>query len=167
MHWGRLFLLAWIAALSHIGLDWMNNYGVRPFWPFSPNWYEGDLLFILEPVMLGVLALAIIIPWLLGLADREIGARRIIFRGQTWAWFALSVIAVMLGVRAVEHDRALDLMGQREWAAGEVKRVQASSIAGDALCVVRDGGHGRQISDGAGGQLGGECTDGRAGGHLL
>ncbi len=128
VHWGRLLLLGWIAALSHIGLDWMNNYGVRPLWPFSPRWYEGDLLFIVEPVMLGVLALAMIVPWLLGLADREMGARRVVFRGRAWAWFALSVIAVMLGVRVVEHNLALELMRQREWAAGEVKRVQAGPL---------------------------------------
>jgi inner membrane protein len=128
VHWGRLLLLGWIAALSHIGLDWMNNYGVRPLWPFSPKWFEGDLLFILEPVMLGVLTLAMIIPWLLSLADREMGARRVVFRGQHWAWFALSVIAVMLSIRGVEHHRALDLMQQREWAAGGVKRMQASPL---------------------------------------
>ena len=115
VRWGRLFLLGWLAALSHIALDWTNNYGVRPFWPFSPKWYEGDLVFILEPVMLVVLALAMIVPWLLGLADREIGAKRVTFRGQKWAWFALFVIGVMWTVRVVEHERALALMAQREW----------------------------------------------------
>jgi inner membrane protein len=122
VHWGRLFLLGWLAALSHIALDWTNNYGVRPFWPFSPKWYEGDLVFILEPVMLGVLALAMIVPGLLGLADREIGAKRVTFRGQKWAWFALAVTFAMWTVRAVEHQRALTLIGQREWEAGEPRR---------------------------------------------
>ena len=123
VRWTRLFLLAWLAALSHIALDWTNNYGVRPFWPFSPKWYEGDLVFILEPLMLGVLALAVIMPWLLGLADREIGAKAVTFRGQRWAWFALAFIAVMLTVRAVEHHRALSLLANREWQAGTPRRV--------------------------------------------
>jgi inner membrane protein len=126
VRWGRLFLLGWLAALSHIALDWTNNYGVRPFWPFSPKWYEGDLVFILEPVMLVVLALAMIVPWLLGLADREIGAKRVTFRGQKWAWFALFVIGVMWTVRVVEHERALALMAQREWEAGDPKRMAVS-----------------------------------------
>ena len=32
--WGLLFLFAYLAGLSHILLDFTNNYGVRPFWPF-------------------------------------------------------------------------------------------------------------------------------------
>ena len=126
VRWPRLFLLAWLAALSHIALDWTNNYGVRPLWPFSPRWYEGDLVFILEPLMLGVLALAVLVPWLLGLADREIGAKRVTFRGQRWAWFALAFIALMISVRAVEHHRALDLLASREWEAGTARRVNLS-----------------------------------------
>jgi len=31
--WGLLFLYAYLAGLSHILLDFTNNYGVRPFWP--------------------------------------------------------------------------------------------------------------------------------------
>jgi inner membrane protein len=36
--------------LLHIGMDSLNVYGVHPFWPFDPNWYYGDLVFIVEPV---------------------------------------------------------------------------------------------------------------------
>jgi len=38
--WGLLFVYACIAGLSHILLDFTNNYGVRPFWPFSEKWYS-------------------------------------------------------------------------------------------------------------------------------
>ena len=31
--WGMLFMFAYVAGLSHILLDYTNNYGVRPFWP--------------------------------------------------------------------------------------------------------------------------------------
>lgn len=123
IRWGRLFLLGWLAALSHLWLDYTNDYGLRPFWPFSGKWYEGDTVFILEPLMLGALALALIVPWILGLADREIGARRVVFRGQKWAWFALAFIAVLWTMRGIEHHRALNLMAQREWEAGEPKRI--------------------------------------------
>jgi inner membrane protein len=126
IRWGLLFLLGWLAALSHIALDWTNNYGVRPFWPFSPKWYEGDLVFILEPLMLAVLALALIVPWLLGMADREIGAKSVTFRGQRWAWFALTFIALMITVRAVEHHRALSLVAQQQWQAGTPLRANLS-----------------------------------------
>jgi inner membrane protein len=33
--WGLLFFYACLAGLSHILLDFTNNYGVRPFWPLS------------------------------------------------------------------------------------------------------------------------------------
>ena len=50
--WGLLFALAYMAGLSHILLDFTNNYGVRPFWPFWERWYEWDIVFIVEPVLL-------------------------------------------------------------------------------------------------------------------
>src|SRR5271167_3746299 len=88
-HWGWLYLTALIAALSHLLLDWTNNYGLRPFFPFNPRWYMGSIVFIAEPVIWGLLLLALIMPWLFGLADQEIGAKRKRFRGRSWAIFAL------------------------------------------------------------------------------
>ena len=73
--WGLLFLYACLAGLSHILLDFSNNYGVRPFWPFSEKWYSWDIVFIFEPVILGFLLLGLIIPSFFSLFDREIGAR--------------------------------------------------------------------------------------------
>jgi inner membrane protein len=46
LRWGLLFVFALIASLSHILLDWTNNYGVRPFFPFNPRWYAGSFVFI-------------------------------------------------------------------------------------------------------------------------
>lgn len=43
-------LAACAGLLLHIGMDSLNVYGVHPFWPFDPNWYYGDLVFIVEPV---------------------------------------------------------------------------------------------------------------------
>jgi inner membrane protein len=44
-------LLAACAGLVlHLAMDALNVYGVHPFWPFDPNWYYGDLVFIVEPV---------------------------------------------------------------------------------------------------------------------
>ena len=90
VRWLWVYLSAFIASLSHILLDWTNNYGVRPFFPFNPRWYEGSFVFIAEPVLWVLLVAALIIPWLLGLADREIGVERTPFRGRGWAIFALS-----------------------------------------------------------------------------
>jgi inner membrane protein len=44
-------VLATVAGLLlHLGMDGLNVYGVHPFWPFDPDWYYGDLVFIVEPV---------------------------------------------------------------------------------------------------------------------
>ena len=83
--WALLWLLSLLACLSHIFLDWTNNYGVRPFAPFNPRWYALDIAFILEPVVFAALLLGLIVPAILGLADREIGARKPLFRGRGWA----------------------------------------------------------------------------------
>jgi inner membrane protein len=125
VRWWWLFLAALIAAESHIVLDWMNNYGVRPFYPFSGKWYAGSLMFIVEPVMLMVLGLAMIVPWLLGLADGEIGARRKPFRGRGWAVFALAAWVVLAGLRWWEHDSATDLARNAAITLDPIERVAA------------------------------------------
>jgi inner membrane protein len=48
--------VAVLGPLLHIGMDYTNNYGVHPFWPFDDRWYYGDLIFIIEPwLMVGLL----------------------------------------------------------------------------------------------------------------
>jgi len=48
----RKGLLAAAAAglVLHIAMDYLNSYGIHPFYPFDASWYYGDMLFILEPV---------------------------------------------------------------------------------------------------------------------
>jgi inner membrane protein len=123
VHWGWLFLACLIAALSHILLDWTNNYGVRPFFPFNPRWYAGNLVFIVEPILWGLFLLAFILPWLLGLADREIGARRSRFRGRGWAIFALSGMVALLLFRWVEQRQATALLDNTQVASAPVTRM--------------------------------------------
>ena len=110
VHWGWLYLTAFVAALSHILLDWTNNYGVRPFFPFNPHWYAGSFMFIAEPVIWALLFLALFMPWVLGLADREIGARKQQFRGRGWAIFALCGWVVLGCWRWAEHAQALAML---------------------------------------------------------
>src|SRR5690242_2736463 len=74
--WGLLFGFACLGGLSHILLDFTNNYGVRPFSPFYHKWYSWDIVFIVEPVILLFLILALVTPWFLGLIHSEIGMRR-------------------------------------------------------------------------------------------
>jgi inner membrane protein len=43
-------LAAGAGLLLHLGMDALNVYGLHPFWPLDPDWYYGDLVFIIEPV---------------------------------------------------------------------------------------------------------------------
>lgn len=106
VHWGWLYGIALIASLSHLVLDWTNNYGVRPFFPFNPRWYAGSIVFIVEPVLWALLFAAMLMPWILGLTDAEIGARKRRFRGQGWAIFALLGMVVLWGWRWMEQAQA-------------------------------------------------------------
>ena len=74
--WGLLFVFAYIAGLTHILLDFTNNYGVRPFWPFWEKWYSWDIVFIIEPVILIFLVAGLVLPALFSLINDEIGVRR-------------------------------------------------------------------------------------------
>ncbi|MGZ8844255.1 MAG: metal-dependent hydrolase, partial [Pyrinomonadaceae bacterium] len=44
-----LLIASLIASATHPILDWTNNYGVRPWLPWSGRWFYGDLVFIFDP----------------------------------------------------------------------------------------------------------------------
>jgi len=44
-----VFAIAGIGLSSHLALDWLNSYGVRPWLPFATRWYYGDMAFIVDP----------------------------------------------------------------------------------------------------------------------
>jgi inner membrane protein len=122
-HWGWLYLTALLSALSHLLLDWTNNYGLRPFFPFNPRWYAGSLVFIAEPVLWALLLVALLIPALLSLIGGEIGAKKNQFRGQGWAIFALSGMVLLWGWRWAEQGRARALADNTQIADAAVKRM--------------------------------------------
>jgi inner membrane protein len=123
--WAWLWLLSLLAVLSHIFLDWTNNYGVRPLFPFDPRWYSLDIAFILEPVIFAALLTALVVPSLFGMADREMGAGKPLFRGRGWAIAAMVLIGIDLGVRAVEHHRALRMIGNTRFGDQPLLRAGA------------------------------------------
>lgn len=50
-------LAAGIGLLLHLGMDYLNSYGLHPFAPVDTHWFYGDTLYIIEPmfwVLLGV-----------------------------------------------------------------------------------------------------------------
>ena len=123
VRWGWLYLTALVAALSHLLLDWTNSYGLRPFFPFNPRWYAGSFVFIAEPVLWGLFLLAFLMPWLLGLADREMGVRKQPFRGRAWAIFALGGMVALWCWRWGEHAQGLVMLANTQVASEPVTRM--------------------------------------------
>lgn len=82
--WGLGLFGGWL----HLAFDFLNSYGVHPFWPIDGRWVFGDSIFIVEPlfwmamapalafdarsswgrVVLGIpLALSVVLVWVTGL----------------------------------------------------------------------------------------------------
>jgi inner membrane protein len=125
VNWLFLYGAILVALLSHLFLDWTNNYGLRPFFPFDPHWYAGSFVFIFEPILFVLLLIGLIAPALFGLINSEIGAPKERFRGQGWAIAALVGIGVLWSVRFLEHDRALQIASTTD-AAPQATRFSAS-----------------------------------------
>lgn len=123
--WGLLFFFACFAGLSHLLLDYTNNYGLRPFWPFSEKWYSWDIVFILEPVMLVLLALGLVVPGIGALVDKEIGFHPRAPRGRVAASLALLGVVLMWGLRDYEHRRAINALADRTYQGADPIRVSA------------------------------------------
>jgi inner membrane protein len=109
--WGVLYGLACFAGYSHLLLDFTNNYGLRPLWPFLNRWVAWDIIYIIEPVILIFLIAGLLLPALFGLVNSEIGARTRGPRGRGGAITALILVAIFWGVRDYEHRRAVNAMG--------------------------------------------------------
>jgi inner membrane protein len=121
--WLWVWISAFIAHFSHILLDWTNNYGVRPFFPFNAHWYSGDLVFIAEPILWALLLIALIFPSILALTDREVGDRRTKFRGRGWAIAALTGMLILWCFRWAEHGAARNLIENAQVTPTPAKRI--------------------------------------------
>jgi inner membrane protein len=111
LRWGLLFVLAYIAGLSHILLDFTNNYGVRPFWPFWEKWYSWDIVFILEPALYIILIAGLVLP---AIFSRRARAPH----GQVAAVLALACVAILYAVRDYEHRDAVQAVSSAAFDYG-------------------------------------------------
>ena len=125
IHWWRIYFFSAVALLSHILLDWTNNYGVRPFFPFNPRWYAGSFIFIIEPVIFFLLLAALIAPALFGLVGSEVGERRARYRGRGWAIAALAGIVAFWGWRWIEREKAIELTRAAGITKEQIVRITA------------------------------------------
>lgn len=122
--WRLLYFYALFAVLIHLFMDFTNTYGVRPFEPFNWKWYSWDIFFILDPILLAVLLLAVFVPALFGLISEEIGARKSP-RGRGGAIFALVFFAALIYLRDFEHRRAVNLLNSVTHSGQEPSRSSA------------------------------------------
>jgi inner membrane protein len=124
--WGVLFGFGCLAAASHILLDFTNNYGVRPFAPFSYRWFSWDIVFIAEPVLWVLLVGGLVLPSLFGLVSDEVRSSRVRGpRGRAGAIAALVLVAAFWGLRDYEHRRAIAEMEALTYRGQEPVRISA------------------------------------------
>jgi inner membrane protein len=124
-NWKLLYAYALLGSLVHLFQDFTNNYGVRPFAPFNEKWYSWDIVFIVDPIMLLAMLLALVLPGLMGLESAEIGSRKPQFRGRGAAIFALICLAVVILVRDFEHRRAVNALNARTYHGEDPLRASA------------------------------------------
>ncbi len=127
VRWRWLYVFSLVALLSHLLLDWTNNYGVRLFYPFDTHWYMGSFVFIFEPLMFAALVIGLCAPALFGLIAGEVGVRRAAFRGRGWAIAALAGVVLLWGWRWFEHDAAVEMAANAGYGPGAASMVQTDA----------------------------------------
>ncbi|RJG27457.1 metal-dependent hydrolase [Massilia cavernae] len=104
--------LAIVAGLLlHMLMDYMNSYGIHPFYPFDARWLYGDMVFIVEPVFwvvlgvpLAMMANSKLVRWVL-LA--LIAATPIVFTSSKHLhWVSAAALLALGALFAVAQDRA-------------------------------------------------------------
>ena len=103
-----LVTLSALAVLSHILLDFTNDYGVHPLSPFSNRWFYGDTVFIIEPWLW-----AVAVPALLrSTAHRalRVALGAVLAFGAALSWIAPQMSFAAMVVAAIGTIVALVLM---------------------------------------------------------
>ena len=113
MAYPRALAVCACGAGMHLLLDLMNDAGVKLLWPFQQRWIAWDLAREVDPALLAILLAGLLLPALLNLVSEEIGARGHKRPGQRGAIVALTLTGAYLGLRAMEHQRAVALLDSR------------------------------------------------------
>jgi inner membrane protein len=122
--WFQAWLVCCIGVLSHLLLDWTNDYGIRPFIPFSLQWFHLDLNSLTDGPILAALGLAAVWPWLSGLVSGEIGEAK----KSTGQGIALAMLLLCIAYDAGRynlHQRAVTQLESRLYAGSAPLEVAA------------------------------------------
>jgi inner membrane protein len=154
-NWKLLYAYALLGTMVHLFQDFTNNYGLRPFAPFNPKWYSWDIVFIIDPIMLLALFLAVVLPGLMALIMEEIGTRTPQFRGRGAAICALICVAAVIFLRDFEHRRAVNALNSRTYRNQEPLRASAfpqllSPFAWNGVVETQDFFHMLPVNSGSG-----------------
>lgn len=104
---GGLLIASLLATATHPLLDWTNNYGVRPFLPWSGRWYYGDLVFIVDPWL-----------WLVLGGSCFLLTARGWLRIGFWTLLGLALSAAIILLPPRLNGPAVPLLVQAGWVAG-------------------------------------------------
>lgn len=132
----QLLLVSALAVLTHPTYDWLNNYGLRWLMPFDGTWFYGDSLFIVDPYLMGVLALGVFVArWL-----RKRGSPRAFRPGRIAVGLGAAYTLALVGLHEVASRVAQRaLAGQPD---GAPSRVMTAPTAANPLrwSVIADRG---------------------------
>lgn len=117
-----------IAVISHLLLDWTNVYGVRLMLPFNAKWYRLDATDIVDPVILGVLLLALAAPALSRLVTSEMGGRKSQGPRRGWACFALLAVLFYDSGRWMAHGRAVSIVDSFSYRGAPAEHVNVFPV---------------------------------------
>ena len=123
--WFAATFVALLGVLSHLLLDWTNQYGIHFLLPFSRRWYQLDNTMLFDIWIYSVSAICLFAPLLARLVGGEIGARPKASAGQGWAIAALLFLGVYFAGRGVIHSRLIDTLDAHTYDDANPLRVAA------------------------------------------
>jgi inner membrane protein len=123
--WIPATLVALAGVISHILLDWTNQYGVRFLLPFNARWFQLDNATLFDLWIYAGFAVCLFAPFLARLVGGEIGARPVRSAGRGWAITALVSLCLYFTGRGVIHARLIDQLSARIYDGADPIRVAA------------------------------------------
>jgi inner membrane protein len=127
---GRAYLAAFAAYLSHLLLDYSTSYGIHILWPFSHEPISANIIAVVDPVFTLILVVALILA--LALKRRH------------WVYAGLGLGCVYLAFGLIQNQRALGVAEQLAAERGQnperinIKPTMANLVLWRAMTVEGD-----------------------------